>query len=73
MTHNLLQAQYDEICSYFRTTTEPYDFLEWDGHILSVWNGNSIVETYSFKDLKELVFLPELIKLSRNARRKYAE
>lgn len=69
MNHELLQAQYDGIYSYFRTTNEPYDFLEWEGDILNVWNKNSIVETYSHKDLKELVFSPELIKLSKNVRK----
>ncbi|MFH1890588.1 MAG: hypothetical protein ABIJ91_03430 [Candidatus Kuenenbacteria bacterium] len=25
-----LQSQYDIIYSYFKTTCEPYDYLEWD-------------------------------------------
>ena len=52
--HLLLQTQYDKIYSYFKTTTEPLDLLDWDGKILYVWNKNNIVETYKYKDLKFL-------------------
>jgi hypothetical protein len=30
-----LQAQYDAIHSYFKTTTEPYDEIDWDGEVCS--------------------------------------
>ncbi|MEK7115265.1 MAG: hypothetical protein AAB847_02815 [Patescibacteria group bacterium] len=56
MNHSLLQIQYDKIYSYFRTTTEPFNFLEWDGKVLQVWNKETIIERYSLKDLKSLIF-----------------
>lgn len=55
--HLLLQTQYDKIYEYFKTTTEPFDFLEWDGKILNVWNNNHIVEIYKYKELKMLSIL----------------
>ena len=55
MDYQTLQSQYDKIYSYFKTTTEPFDFLEWDGHILNVWNKDQIVEVYMYKDLKKLL------------------
>ncbi len=54
MGYRTLQSQDDKIYSYFRTTTEPFDFLEWDGDILQVWNNNKILEIYKYKDLKSL-------------------
>ena len=56
MDYKTLQSQDDKIYSYFRTTCEPFDFLEWDGKILQVWNDNIIVEIYRLKDLN---FIPE--------------
>ncbi len=53
---NTLQAQYDAIYSYFKWTTEPFDFLEWDGEVLEVWNNETIVEKYTLKDLVEIIF-----------------
>lgn len=52
---SLLQVQYDKIYSYFRTTTEPFDSLEWDGKILEVWDDDAIVGTYSKHDLHLLL------------------
>ena len=46
-----LQNTYDYIYSYFKTTTEPFDFLDWDGKILQVWNGDTVVEIYRLEDL----------------------
>lgn len=51
MDYQTLQFQYDRIYSYFKTTTEPFDFLDWDGEILQVWNGDAMVEEYRLKDL----------------------
>jgi len=51
MNHQNLQSQYERIYSYFRTTCEPFDFLDWDGKILQVWKGDAIVEVYCLKDL----------------------
>lgn len=51
--NNILQSQYDKIYSYFKNTTEPFDFLEWDGKVLRVWNKEIVVEKYSLKDLEE--------------------
>ena len=65
MTGKQLQIQYDGIYSYFRTTTEPFDFLEWDGQILQVWCDSSTVEVYNRRDLKacKIIFEPEKITL----------
>lgn len=48
-----LQREYDLIYSFFKTTTEPFDELEWDGEILNVWCKEEVVERYSYRDLKE--------------------
>jgi len=49
------QEQYDKIYSFFKSTTEPFDELDWDGNSLLVFlNGNKI-EEYSLKDLRELI------------------
>ena len=50
-----LQNQYDKIYSFFKTTTEPFDFLDWDGAILCVWYNNSIVEIYKHSELKKII------------------
>lgn len=50
-----LQNEYDRIYSYFKTTTEPFDFLEWDRNILRVWNNNIVVEIYHLKDLNSML------------------
>ena len=55
MDYQTLQIQDDKICSYFRTTTEPYDYLECDGAVLKVWNENKVMEIYKYKDLKNLI------------------
>jgi hypothetical protein len=52
MESQALQIQYDKIYFYFKTTTEPYDYLEWDGLVLKVWNEDRIAETYKYKDLR---------------------
>lgn len=51
MDHQTLQFQYDRIYSYFKTTTEPFDFLDWDGKILQVWNDDAMVEEYCLENL----------------------
>jgi len=56
MNHKILQSQYDKIYSYFKTTCEPFDFLEWDGDDLQVWNNESVIEKYTLRDLKILIF-----------------
>ena len=54
MNYQKIQFEYDKIYSYFKTTYEPFDLLEWDRKILSVWNNNKIIETYKYNDLKML-------------------
>ena len=49
-----IQSQYNKIYSYFKTTTEIFDFLDWDGKFLEVWYKNSILEKYSVEDLVEI-------------------
>lgn len=51
MGYKNLQSQDDKIYSYFRTTCEPFDYLEWDGKTLQVWDGNTIVEVYRRKEI----------------------
>jgi len=51
MDYQAFQSQYDKIYSYFKTTTESFYFLEWDGKVLQVWNNNMVIEVYSLKDL----------------------
>lgn len=51
MDYKEIQIQYDQINSYFKSTTEPFDSLEWTGKILEVWNKNKIIEKYRLKDL----------------------
>lgn len=53
-----LQKQYDLIRSYFKTTTEPFDELDWDGEVLLVLLNDKIIEEYSYNKLKEEI--PEL-------------
>jgi len=52
MDYQKLQNQYDKIYSYFRTTTEPFDYLEWDGRVLKVWHFGKLIEEYKFEDVK---------------------
>lgn len=52
-----IQLEYDKIYSYFKTTCEQFDLLEWDGKILDVWNNDKIIEIYKYKDLKILNIL----------------
>lgn len=47
-----LQKQYDLICSYFKTTTEAFDELDWDGDVLLVLLDGKIIEEYSYEELK---------------------
>lgn len=51
MNYKKLQSQYDKIYSYFKSTTEPFDFLDWDGKFLTVWLNDEVVEKYSTQDL----------------------
>jgi hypothetical protein len=48
-----LQLQYDKIYSFFKRTTEPFDYLEWDGNQLDVWLNGDIIETYYLEDIQE--------------------
>lgn len=57
MKYQLLQLQYDKLYSYFKTTCEPFDSLEWDGVILNVLNKNKVIEIYKYKDLRDLDIL----------------
>ena len=38
-----------------KTTTEPFDFLDWDGQVLRVWLEDEVVETYTKEDLTEIL------------------
>lgn len=50
-----LQSQYDKIYSYFKSTTEPFDSLEWDGRVLSVIFEDIMIEKYSIDSLKRII------------------
>jgi hypothetical protein len=51
MNYQELQIIEDNIHSYFKTTCEPFDHLEWDGQVLQVWLDNEVIETYFLDDL----------------------
>lgn len=53
--HKSLQWQHDLIQQYFKTTTEPYDDLEWDWKNLYVCLSGKTIETYTYSDLSNLV------------------
>lgn len=55
MDYQALQIQYDKIYSYFKTTCEQFDYLEWNGKILEVWNKDKVVETYKYGDLRNFI------------------
>jgi len=55
MNYKIIQNQFNKIYSCFKTTTEPFDSLEWDGEILEVWNKDKIVETYKYKDFRNFI------------------
>ena len=61
MNYQKVQLEYDKIHSYFKTTCEPFDLLEWDGKILNVWSGGKVVEIYKYKDLRTL----NVLKISK--------
>ncbi|EKE15510.1 MAG: hypothetical protein ACD_11C00147G0004 [uncultured bacterium] len=55
MNYTKLQSQYDKIYSYFRTTCEPFDFLEWDGKILQVWDSNALISAHHLKEVGDIL------------------
>ena len=55
MSIEKLQRQSNLINRYFKTTTEPYDELEWDGKTLQVWLGDETIETYTHTDLTDII------------------
>jgi len=52
MSYQKLQVEYEKIYSYFKTTCEPFDFLDWDGKLLKVWLNDMVIENYTRSDLK---------------------
>ena len=50
-----LQEQYDKIYSYFKTTTEPFDEIDWNGKSLTVILRSKVVEVYLLDDLKRII------------------
>ena len=50
-----VQVEYDLIHACFKTTAEPYDYLEWDGIKLHVVLNDMTLETYTYDDLMEIV------------------
>lgn len=56
-----LQSQYDLIYCYFKTTTEPYDELDWDGEELNVIKEGDTIEIYTLNDLNKII--PKFLNL----------
>jgi len=54
MNYQKIQLEYDKIYSYFRTTCEPFDSLDWNRKILNIWSNNQIIEVYKYQELKTL-------------------
>ena len=52
-----LNIQHEKIYRYFKTTTEYYDYLDWDGDTLKVFYKDEVIEEYSKEDLTELEIL----------------
>lgn len=50
-----LDRQDNLIHRYFRTTTDWYDDLEWDGKVLYVCLEGATIETYTYADLVEII------------------
>ncbi|MDR3285959.1 MAG: hypothetical protein LBT27_00775 [Prevotellaceae bacterium] len=50
-----IQSQYDKIYIWFKTSTEFFDNIEWDGKTCSVILNNTVVEEYILPDLKEMI------------------
>jgi|WetSurMetagenome_2_1015567.scaffolds.fasta_scaffold41183_4 hypothetical protein len=50
-----IQEQYDIIYSFFKTTTEEFDTLEWNGSFLLVILNQKVIEIYTYNNLKELI------------------
>jgi hypothetical protein len=50
-----IQEESDLIQSYFHTTTEPYDSLEWDGKELLFILDKIIIEIYSKEELSKII------------------
>ena len=55
MWDNELDKRYNLIYRYFKTTNELYHDLEWDGETLRVWLDDTPIETYTLKDLIEII------------------
>ena len=55
LNNQVLEYQYDMIRSFFKTTCEPFDDLEWDGKTLIIYLDDIAIEQYSYEDLKELI------------------
>ena len=59
-----MQEQYDKIHRFFKTTTEHYDSLEWNGSELAVVLHDRTIERYSYADLCTLI--PDLLRTTDN-------
>ena len=55
MNYSQLQRQYDLIYYFFKSTTEPFDELIWDGFLLQVLFKGRIVEEYDINDLRLVI------------------
>jgi hypothetical protein len=53
---DLLQQQYNMISQYFKNTMPYFDDLEWDGKTLCVISNDLTIETYTYEELKEILY-----------------
>jgi hypothetical protein len=51
MNYHSLQSQYDKIYSYFKSTSESFDSIEFDGTCILIILNNIVIEKYFYKDL----------------------
>lgn len=49
-----LESEYNSIRQWFKTTTEAFDNLDWDGEKLLVFLDGKVIETYDRKTLEEV-------------------
>ncbi len=50
-----LNMQYNLIYRFFKTTSESYDDLQWDGFVLEVLLKNTVIERYHYDNLCEII------------------
>ncbi|MDR3329525.1 MAG: hypothetical protein LBS63_05415 [Prevotellaceae bacterium] len=57
MEYKIEEQQYNQIYRWFKTTSEPFDDLDWSGKQLNVWLNSKIVERYNYCELYKIGIL----------------